>query len=218
MSYAGFRSVIRRARKVRWLSLWAIARFVRGMRKSFTASPFALTLYAACFGMVPTSTSILMLTQSPLIFSFFGFITGVLLCVATFIDWYTRLRYVLSIAVIRQSTKFVVAFLATTTVFLSTVIAKQLTHSISQADPASMPEFVRFISAFVFPFALSAVLSATLSLVMIAQYVALFIGISASIPIAHMAFYFSPQKKKISKNFSLDIAWKKAIKQSSLVG
>ncbi len=195
MSYAGFRSVIRRAREAQWLSLRDIMRFVRGMRKSFTASPVALTLYAACFGIASISTGILMWTQSPLVFSFFGITAGVVLCVATFIDWYARLRYILSIAVIRKSIKLVVAFLATTTVFLSTVMAKQLTHSISQADPTSMPEFVRLISAFVFPFALSAVLSATLSLVMIMQYIALFIGISVSIPITYAASSFSPQMR-----------------------
>ena len=139
MSYAGVRSVVRRAREARWLSRWDVVRFVRGMRKSFVASPVALTLYAACFGMASIAASVLMWTQSPLVFAMFGVAVGVVLCVATFIDWYARLRYVLSITVIRQSAKLVVAFLASTTVFLSTVIAKQLTHSIAQADPASMP-------------------------------------------------------------------------------
>ena len=192
MSYAGVRSVVRRARKARWLSRWDVVRFVRGMRKSFAASPVALTLYAACFGMASIAASVLMWTQSPLVFALFGVAVGVVLCVATFIDWYARLRYVLSITVIRQSAKLVAAFLATTTVFLSTVIAKQLTHSIAQADPASMPEFVRLISAFVFPFALSAVLSATLSFVMITQYVVLLAGMFVTMPIRYTVASFSP--------------------------
>lgn len=192
MSYAGVRSVVRRARKARWLSRWDVVRFVRGMRKSFAASPVALTLYAACFGMASIAASVLMWTQSPLVFTLFGVAVGVLLCVATFIDWYARLRYVLSITVIRQSAKLAVAFLAATTVFLSTVIAKQLTHSIAQADPASMPEFVRLVSAFVFPFALSAVLSATLSFVMIAQYVVLLAGMFVTLPIKYAIAGFSP--------------------------
>lgn len=98
----------------------------------------------------------------------------------------------MSITVIRQSAKLVLAFLAATTVFLSTVIAKQLTHSIAQADPASMPEFVRLISAFVFPFALSAVLSATLSFVMITQYVVLLAGMFVTMPIRYTVASFSP--------------------------
>lgn len=192
MSYAGVRSVVRRARKARWLSRWDVVRFVRGTRKSFAASPVALTLYAACFGMASIAASVLMWTQSPLVFALFGIAVGVVLCVATFIDWYARLRYALSITVIRQSAKLVVAFLAATTVFLSTVIAKQLTHSIAQADPASMPEFVRLISAFVFPFALSAVLSATLSFVMITQYLVLLAGMFVTMPIKYTVACFSP--------------------------
>jgi hypothetical protein len=192
MSYAGALSVVRRARKARWLSRWDVVRFVRGIRKSFAASPVALTLYAACFGMATIAVSVLIWTQSPLVFALFGVAVGVVLCVATFVDWYARLRYVLSISVIRQSAKLVVAFLAATTVFLSTVIAKQLTHSIALADPASMPEFVRLISAFVFPFALSAVLSATLSFVMITQYVVLLAGMFITMPIKYTVVCFSP--------------------------
>lgn len=192
VSYAGVRSVIRRARKARWPSRWDVVRFVRGMRKSIAASPVALTLYAACFGLSSIAASILMWTQSHLVFALFGIAIGVVLCVATFIDWYARLRYVLSIAVVRQTAKLLVAFLAATTVFMSTVIAKQLTHGIAQADPASMPEFVRLVSAFVFPFALSAVLSASLSLVMIAQYVVLLAGILVTTPIKYTVACFSP--------------------------
>ena len=191
LSCAGVCSVLRRARSARWPSKWDVVRFMRGMRRSFAASPVALTLYAACFGLVAIAASVFMLTQSAFVIALFGFAVGVVLCFATFTDWHARLKYVLSISVVRQSAKLMVAFLAATTLFLSTVIAKQLTHSIAQADPASMPEFVRLISAFVFPFALSAVLSATLSFVMITQYMALLAGMFVTLPIKYTIACFS---------------------------
>jgi hypothetical protein len=192
MSYVGVRRVVCQARRARWLSRWDVVRFVRGMRKSFAASPVALTLYAVCFVMASIAASVLMWTQSPLVFALLGVAAGVVLCVATFIDWYARLRYVFSFTVFRQLANLGIAFLAATTVFLSTVIAKQLTHSIAQADPAAMPEFVRLISALVFPFAISAVLSATLSFVMITQYTVLLALIFFTMPIKYTVACFSP--------------------------
>jgi hypothetical protein len=185
-SFAGIRSFLRRAQSARLASKWQLMRFVRQIRRSFGASPAALALYAACFGTAGIAMSLLILTKSPSVFAVFASIVGVLLCIATFLDWYVRLKYILSIEIVRQSAKLVVVFLATTTAFFSTVLAKQLTHSLAQADPSSMPEFVRLVSAFVFPFALSAVLSVALTLVMIAQYAALLVGLLVTTPVKYM--------------------------------
>jgi len=192
MSYGGARSIARRAREASWLSRWSVVRFVRGMRKAFGTSPVALTLYAVCFLLASIAGGLLVLTQSPVVFTLFGVAIGVVLCAATSLDWYTRLKYILSISVIKLSAKLVFAFLVATTVFVSTVIAKQLTHSIALADPSSMPEFVRLASAFVFPFALSAILSLTLSVFMFAQYLVLFAGLVITMPIRYAVASFSP--------------------------
>ena len=140
----------------------------------------------------------LVLTQSPVVFTLFGVAIGVVLSVATICDWYARLKYVLSISALRQFVKLVVAFLATATVFLSAVIAKQLTHSITLADPASMPEFVRLVSTFVFPFAFSAVLSVALSVLMISQYLVLLVGMIIAIPTRYSLAIFSPRRGNLN--------------------
>lgn len=196
LTYGGALGVVRRLQDVRWLSRWRLVRFSRGIRKSFVASPVSLALYAICFFLAALTGSTLVLTQSPLVITLYGVSIGIVLSAATFLDWYARLKYVLSISIAKQVVKWIVAFLATITVFLSTVIAKQLTHSIAQADPASMPEFVRLVSAFVFPFALSAVISASLTALMVAQYLVLFVGLSLAMPLKVAVSSFSPSIRK----------------------
>jgi hypothetical protein len=188
--YAGIRNFLHRVQTANWLSKWALIRFVRRIRKSFGTSPTALALYAGCFAL-SCVTLLTAVAQYKYVALFSTFLTGILLCVATALDWYVRLKYVLSSAMMRKIAKIVIGFLATATVFFSTVLAKQLTHSIAQADPSSLPEFVRIVSAFVFPFALSAVISVSLTLVMIVQYAVLLIGLFFITSSQHLANFFS---------------------------
>lgn len=173
LTYAGARSFLRRARQAKWVSKWTLMRSIRGVRKTFLASPEALAMYAACFCVASFAVCTLMVTQSQLVTAVFIPICGGLLCIATFLDWYARLNFVLSIPRIRQLAKVLVTFLAAATVFFSTILAKEITHEVAQADPSAMPEFVRLLATLIYPFALSAVLSATLSIVMLLQYVGL---------------------------------------------
>ena len=175
MSYAVGRGAIRRAREVQWFSPEDIERFSSGMRHAFGAPPLAVTLYAAFLGLDLLAVSIFLLTKSDWFFISISAVAGIMLCAATFVDWFMRLRYVFSFAPVRKSAMWILGFFATTAILFSTVVAKQLTHGIAHVDPASMPEFVNLVTAFVFPFALSAVMSAVLTFLMVSQYVALFI-------------------------------------------
>jgi hypothetical protein len=199
LSYAGFVSAMHLARQAKWLSKWEIVRAMRSVRKAVNASPVALVFYALCLGLTSITVCIFIVTESVFIFSILGILIGIVLCVATLLDWYARLHFVVTIKPIRRFAKWGLAFLSATTIFVSTVVAKQLTNSISLVDPSSMPEFVRIASAFIFPFALSVVLLTTLTILMIAQYVILLIGVLVTIPTQNVAMLLSQPKQNQSK-------------------
>ena len=98
-------------------------------------------------------------------------VAGVVLCAATIVDWYTRLKYLLESKLAKRAIIAIVGFLGTTTIFTSNVIANHLAFTVSQADPAKMPEFVRLASAVVYPFSLALVVSGFLVLIMLMQSV-----------------------------------------------
>jgi hypothetical protein len=194
--YAGIVVAFRQARSVRWFSKWGWIRRVRKIRRAFTAPPLALALYAVCFTLAGLACIALVLTKSPIVFSVINAFCGFTLCLATLVDWHQRLKHMLSTGWVKRLAKLGLVFLATATVFLSLILAKQVTSSIAQVDPAAMPEFVRFLSTLLYPFALAIVVSLTLSIIMLVQYLFLMIGMLFRIPATYLAGLFSFKTRK----------------------
>lgn len=162
------RHAVSQVRKAKWYSKWAMVRRLRKMRKVYLASPIALALYSVCtafFFAVPLAQS----AGWANVGFFCMVVGGLVLCAATISDWYTRLTHLLKSKVAKRALVAIVGFLGTTTIFTSNVIANHLAFTVSQADPAKMPEFVRLASAVVYPFSLALVVSGFLVVLMVMQ-------------------------------------------------
>ncbi len=194
--YAGSVVAFRQGKSVRWFSKWVWIRRARKIRRAFIAPPLALALYAVCFALAGLACIALALTKSPIVFSGINALCGFTLCLATLVDWHQRLKHMLLTGWVKWLAKAGFAFLATATIFVSTILAKQATSSLAQVDPAAMPEFVRLLSTLLYPFALAIVVSLTLSTIMLVQYLFLMISILFRIPASYLAGLFSSQTRK----------------------
>lgn len=194
--YAGIVVAFRQAKSVRWFSKWDWIRRVRRIRRAFNAPPLALALYAVCFALAGLACIALVLTKSPIALSIINALCGFTVCLATLVDWHQRLKHMLLTVWIKRLAKFGFAFLATATIFLSMVLAKQVTSSVAQVDPAAMPEFVRLLSTILYPFALAIVVSLTLSTIMLVQYLFLMAGMLVRMPATYLAGLFSSETRK----------------------
>ncbi|WP_157786936.1 hypothetical protein [Herbaspirillum rubrisubalbicans] len=179
MAYGAYRQFIAQAAQIGWVSKWSSLRTLRKMRKAYLASPMALFLYT---GSIALGLTGFLTSQLPAVYISLPFFTlsGILLCVATIVDWYDRLKYVLVSKWAKRIVGAIFSFLGATTVIVSNIVANHLVHFIAQADAARMPEFVRAASAFIYPFALAVVVSLVLVIVTSFQFLGLFAGGIAS--------------------------------------
>jgi hypothetical protein len=169
------RHAVGQVREATWYNKWSMVRRLRHMRKVYLVSPVALALYSVCAAFccaVPLVHLFRWMTVGLICMS----VAGIVLCAATIADWYTRLKYLLESKLATRAIIAIVGFLGTITIFTSNIIANHLAFSVSQAAPAKMPEFVRLVSAVVYPFSLALVVSGFLVVVMGMQSVVMILG------------------------------------------
>lgn len=195
------RYAVNQVRRTTWFSKWSMVRRLRQMRKVYLVSPVPMALYAVCAAFcfaVPLLTSLGWLTVQMICMV----LAGVILCAATIADWYVRLKYLLQSKLAKRAIVAIVGFLGTATIFTSNVIANHLVFSVSQADPAKMPEFVRLASAFVYPFSLAVVVSAFLVVLMLMQSVVMILCAWTSTLFRHVTGAASERLQKKAESMA----------------
>lgn len=189
-------------KSAKWISKWQCVRILRVVRRASEASPTALALYLVCFALSGAVLLSATVSDSVVPITIVSFLSGTILCIATLIDWFTRLNYVLTFNAGKNVAKVILGFIGTGSIFLSNIFAGKLAHNISHVDPAAMPEFVRLASVFYFPFALSTTIAIFLTLVFVVQYLILSLGFVVAIPVRYIVQSL-PNKveSKISSHF-----------------
>ncbi|WP_295751646.1 hypothetical protein [Undibacterium sp.] len=197
--YGACRNFVSQTRQAYLFSKWTMVRRIRKMRGTFLASPNAKALYSGClaFGCV---VPLVAQFSSAYISMLFVAISGVFLCVGTIVDWYARLKYLLTSALAKRITFAILGFLGTVTIFLSNVIANHIVSHISKANPAYMPEFVRLASTLIYPFSFTVVISGSLVLVMTVQSIAMLIGVGFTSIFSNLQMFAPPTFNKTVEN------------------
>lgn len=178
-----------------------MVRRLRQMRKVYLAPPVALALYSVCAAFlcaVPLVHLLHWMTVGIICMS----AAGIVLCAATIADWYTRLKYLLESKLAKRAIIAVVGFLGTATIFTSNVIANHLAFTVSRADPAKMPEFVRLVSAAVYPFSLALIVSGFLAMVMVMQSVVMILGVWMTTLVRNLTGAATPLLQKKVENMA----------------
>lgn len=201
LTYAGVELTVSRLREVHRASKWTVIRLLRKWRKSFKAPPIAMALYALSIALFGLMLVMLFLTKSPWVLTPLMWLAGIVLCAATALDWFIRLRYLYTFHYVKTIGRLVFVFLGLATVFLSNIVAKQVVHSVSLADPIATQDFVKLTSVFVFPFVLCTVLSAVLTVLMVSQYALLLLGLTISMLVKNLLIPFSVEKKVRVEDF-----------------
>lgn len=209
LTYAGVKLTVSRLREVDRASKWTVIRLLGKWRKSFKPPPIAMALYALSLAFFGLMLVLMSLTQSPWVIATVGSLGGIVLCTATALDWYIRLRYLYTFPHVKTIGRVLLAFFGLTTVFLSNIVAKQVVHSISLADPTATQDFLKLTSVFVFPIVLCAVFLAVLTALMVSQYVLLLLGLTVSSLVKNFSLLVTTKQRVRTEDFFYRIIYGK---------